>query len=372
MIFRRVLASIAAMGLVGLCQCSLLFDLKGLDNGDDSGADAGERDPTDGGAVDTRAVDAADDGEGSAPDFDAGETGGGGDTGPDAVGPGGGDTGPDAVGPGGGDAGPDAVRPGGGDAGAADAADGVAPDGAAPDAADGGGPDGTGQDASDAGDPLNAGLLAYYPFDETSGTTSADATGNGHTANMNGATFAAGLVGNAATLGGGNTQYVSLPSGIVAGLTAFSISTWVKVAAGPDAGPTQWSRIFDFGTGMTTYMFLTPNNGTTGTLRFAITTAGNGMEQQLDNAAALRTGSWQHVAIALSGTTGTLYLNGTQVAQSAAMTLNPMSLGATTQNWIGRSAFAVDPYLNGQVDNFRIYGRALTAAEVMLLFRQQK
>ncbi len=38
-----------------------------------------------------------------------------------------------------------------------------------------------------------------------------------------------------------------------------------------------------------------------------------------------------------------------------------------TDNWIGKSRFAADPYLQGQIDDFRIYGRALTDAEIKAL-----
>jgi Concanavalin A-like lectin/glucanases superfamily len=85
----------------------------------------------------------------------------------------------------------------------------------------------------------------------------------------------------------------------------------------------------------------------------------------------LATASWQHVAITVAGTVGTLYVAGTQAAQNAAMTLSPSSLGITTQNWLGRSQFSLDAYLTGQIDNFRIYNRALSAAEVKQLFLQQ-
>jgi cellulose 1,4-beta-cellobiosidase len=49
------------------------------------------------------------------------------------------------------------------------------------------------------------------------------------------------------------------------------------------------------------------------------------------------------------------------------MTFKPSSLGSTTQNWIGRSQFAGDPYFNGKVDEFYIYDRALTATEIQAL-----
>jgi Concanavalin A-like lectin/glucanases superfamily len=217
-------------------------------------------------------------------------------------------------------------------------------------------------DASDGGD-LGVGLVAYYKFDETSGTSAADSSGNGRTATlMGGATFSAGLENDAATLNGGGA-YVSLPSGIVSGLTSFSICTWVKATA-PLA---TWSRIFDFGTGTAAYMFLTVSSNAAAP-RFSITTGGSGQEQQLNPTAALVTGSWQHVAVTLTANTGTLYVNGSQVAQNASMTLDPASLGTTAQDWLGRSEFAGDPYLDGQLDNFRIYDRALSATDVQALY----
>src|SRR5690606_25703145 len=100
------------------------------------------------------------------------------------------------------------------------------------------------------------------------------------------------------------------------------------------------------------YMFLSPRNGANGRIRFAIRTAAVA-EQIIDGTATLPAGGWQHVAIVLNGATGTLYVNGTQVGQNTAMTLTPSSLGATPNNYLGRSQFN-DPYLNGAVDDFQI------------------
>jgi len=112
-------------------------------------------------------------------------------------------------------------------------------------------------------------------------------------------------------------------------------------------------------------MFLTVNGGGNG-LRFGITTGGNGAEQDLTGGGQLPLNTWSHVAVTLSGTTGTLYLNGRAVATAANMTLKPSSLGSTNQNWIGRSQYP-DPYLNGAVDDFAIYDHALPADEVAAL-----
>ena len=127
---------------------------------------------------------------------------------------------------------------------------------------------------------------------------------------------------------------MSLPNGIVSGLHDFTISAWVNPSAN-----SAWSRVFDFGTGTNNYMFLTLSAGG-GPLRFAITTSGNGAEQQLTAPGTLPLNTWSHVAVTLSGTTGTLYVNGQPVATNANMTLNPAALGVTNQDWIGRSQFS--------------------------------
>ena len=59
-----------------------------------------------------------------------------------------------------------------------------------------------------------------------------------------------------------------------------------------------------------------------------------------------------------------LYVDGQQVGSNTAMTIKPSDLGVTTQNWIGRSQFTTDPYLNGMVQDFRIYNRALAASNI--------
>jgi GH43 family beta-xylosidase len=178
---------------------------------------------------------------------------------------------------------------------------------------------------------------------------------------VNGPTFVTGRVGQAVNLDGSN-DHVSLPAGILNGLTNFTIATWVKLDT-----TSAWRRIFDFGTGTTVNMFLTPQSSGN-SVRFAITTSGAGGEQRINGTSALPTGTWSHVAVTKSGNTGTLYVNGVQVGQNTNMTLSPSSLGNTTNNWIGRSQYA-DPFLDGQVDEFRIYSRALSASEVLSLFQ---
>ncbi len=208
--------------------------------------------------------------------------------------------------------------------------------------------------------PLPA-FVAHYPFDETSGTTVTDATGNGRTATLaGGSTRTAGRSGNAVLLNGSNA-YVNLPSGLLNGATSFTVAAWVRIGTAAN-----WSRVFDFGIGTGAYLFLTPRSSA-GSARYAITSGGAGSEQQINAPAALPTGVWTHVAVTHTGNLGVLYVNGAEAARNSALTIRPSSLGSTTQNWIGRSQYVGDPYLAAAVDDFRIYSRALSASEISQL-----
>jgi hypothetical protein len=201
--------------------------------------------------------------------------------------------------------------------------------------------------------------VVWYQFDQSSGTTATDSSGNGqHATLVNGASWIGGTIGNAVNLDGSN-DYVSMPTGVVSSLNDFTIATWVNLDSSSN-----WSRIFDFGTGTSVNMFLTPQNGSTGAVRFAITTGGGSSEQQITGSSALPTGTWTHVAVTKSGNTGTLYVNGSVVGTNNSMSLSPASLGNTNQNWIGQSQYSADPNLDGQIDDFRIYNRALSGSEV--------
>jgi len=160
------------------------------------------------------------------------------------------------------------------------------------------------------------------------------------------------------TLTSTSSQFVSLPAGMVSTLSNFTIEAWVKLNS-----TANWARIFDFGNNTTVYMFLTPQNGTTGKVRYAITTSGSGGEQQLDGNSALTTGVWHQVAVTWNANTGMLYVDGVPVGTNNAMTLKPSSLGSTVSNYLGKSQSA-NPYLNGLLDEFRIYSVALSATEI--------
>src|SRR5205085_2503960 len=110
-----------------------------------------------------------------------------------------------------------------------------------------------------------------------------------------------------------------------------------------------WQRIFDFGMDTTNNMFLTPHPGAHGT-RFALTINGGGDEQQIETAIPFPSGVETHIAITIDADNqvGTIYLNGQVVGLTYGYTNTPGLLGATANNYLGKSQYN-DPYFNGSI-----------------------
>jgi hypothetical protein len=209
-------------------------------------------------------------------------------------------------------------------------------------------------------DPGNEGLIACYKFEGDAN----DSSGNGlHGTVMGGASFVQGHAGKAVALDGVD-DYIDLPIGdIISSLGNSTFATWVNWSG--TGG--WWQRILDFGTGERVNMFLAASTWDN-YWRFAITVSGNTAEDQANVPGILPSG-WHHVAVTMDADNKIhcLYLDGEIVAKNTAARYTPSSLGVTTQNWLGRSQYAVDVYFNGLLDDFRIYSRVLSKEEILYL-----
>ena len=87
-------------------------------------------------------------------------------------------------------------------------------------------------------------------------------------------------------------------------------------------------------------------------------------------ATAAAKGGWHHFAYTLKGTTGTVYVDGVNVAQNAAMlipsnTLPKDNLSGTICNWLGRSGWLTDAYLQQTLlFDFRVLSVTLTGDDL--------
>ncbi|MFF7445466.1 MULTISPECIES: family 43 glycosylhydrolase [unclassified Streptomyces] len=220
---------------------------------------------------------------------------------------------------------------------------------------------------SEEGPDVPADLLLEYDFDETGGNIARDTSGHGyHGTYVRTPAFGTGVHGGSlAMTGASDSPYVKIPNGVLKDAGSVTVSTYAKWKGGSSF---QW--LFGLGPDSDKYLFATPSNGGS-TLYSAITKASWSAESKLTGGAQLTPGEWEHVTVTLDGATGTmvLYVDGIEAARTTT-TIRPSDLYDANKDYsgyIGRSLYSADPYFGGDVDDFRIYDRALSASEVMEL-----
>ncbi|MFF4830255.1 family 43 glycosylhydrolase [Streptomyces sp. NPDC001315] len=224
---------------------------------------------------------------------------------------------------------------------------------------------------SEEGADVPADLLLHYDFDETGGNIARDSSGHGyHGTYVHTPDFGSGVEGGSFKMSGGagtssTSPYVKIPNGVLKDTDSVTVSTYARWKGG-DAF--QW--LFGLGPDSDKYLFATPSNGGS-SLYSAMTKASWSAESKLTAGSQLTPGEWRHVTVTLDGSTGTmvLYVDGIEAARTTT-TIKPSELYDASKDYsgyIGKSLYSADPYFGGEVDDFRIYGRALSAAEVMEL-----
>ncbi|MET9505148.1 family 43 glycosylhydrolase [Streptomyces sp. NPDC006622] len=221
------------------------------------------------------------------------------------------------------------------------------------------------------GPDVPADLLLHYGFDETGGNIARDSSGHGyHGTYVRTPDFGTGVDGGSFKMSGGSSSsdspYVRIPNGVLKGAAGVTVSTYVKWKGGDNF---QW--LFGLGPDSDKYLFATPSNGG-GKLFSAITKATWSGEKQMIGGSQLTQGEWKHLTVTLNGATETaiLYVDGAEAARVNGVTVKPSELYDPAKDhtgYIGRSLYSPDPYFGGEVDDFRIYNRALTPAEVLEL-----
>jgi len=205
---------------------------------------------------------------------------------------------------------------------------------------------------------VTTGLVLRYDLNQTSGTTVSDTSGNGRDGTLQGD---ASWSGGGLALGGTN-GYVKLPNNVLGQLNAVSVTADVYLDPAQATPYMIWALGNTDSAGVGNGYLFTTGNG----YRSAIATGNWSTEQTVNSGANLPRGVWASIGYTLSDTgVATQYLNGVAVATKTDVTIKPSAVGSgvTTANYLGKSVYNADRTLKGQVKNFRIYDRALSAAE---------
>jgi hypothetical protein len=214
------------------------------------------------------------------------------------------------------------------------------------------------------------GLVAYWKLNDATGTIAHDSSGDGYNGTLtNGPTWTTGKLGGALSFNASNFNYITLGNiASFGGMSAMTISGWVKSTstdeehiidkslceAAPNTG--SWELLFGsdvHGPGIPEFVLYPPST-------FATTI-------ENDSGPVVNDGQWHLVTGTANGTDMDLYVDGVLVATQEWSL--PIYAGTQAVE-IGGHCNGSGYYLNGQLDDVRVYNRALNASEIQALYNQ--
>jgi gliding motility-associated-like protein len=214
---------------------------------------------------------------------------------------------------------------------------------------------------------LQNGLVGYYPFCGNAN----DLSGNGNNGIVNGATLTTDRFGNtnSAYNFNGTSNYITIANVASNTFTStFSISVWVKPAAGYGSGSSpngnqnqvvsKWgyggvnNAAYSLGVDQTGVAFTGVHNGSASSSAYSTPTT-------------LPINNWHHLVSTLSGGVLKLYVNNILV-KTIANSVNAQSSRYTLD--IAREALGNYGYFKGVIDDIQLYNRALNACEVSQIY----
>ncbi|MEM2117907.1 MAG: LamG-like jellyroll fold domain-containing protein [Candidatus Bathyarchaeia archaeon] len=207
------------------------------------------------------------------------------------------------------------------------------------------------------------GLVGYWKFDEGSGNTVADSSGNGNTGTLyNGPKWVDGKFGKALSFDGAD-DYVRVPQSSSLDVTEqITIEVWVYLRAYVDSTG-QSSAIISRAHLSGGHVYMLSIYPDSQKASFSV----NPIPWEHPSTADLPLNTWTHLAMTYDGAYVRFYMNGNLDAQYSLQ--EPIQ---TTSNWLAFGCIPCGPYggagtyayLNGTMDEIKIYNRALSSDEI--------
>jgi hypothetical protein len=209
----------------------------------------------------------------------------------------------------------------------------------------------------------NAGLVAYWTFDETSGETAGDSA-DSHDGTISGATHVNNGSVNWALNFDGIDDYVSVPDSDAFTTNAGTLAAWIKLDSWGNESGRIMSQVsggvtsgnakgFEWAMNITShcFAFLLYNNSS-----YCIVNSAN---------ESLSLNSWYYVAVTWNGAQMTAYINGSQSGNVVSQTVNPANPAVNLH--IGEKPDHHTGPFDGYIDDVRFYDSALSQEEIAAL-----
>ena len=202
------------------------------------------------------------------------------------------------------------------------------------------------------------GLVAAYSFDEGTGATLVDRTGQGRTGTLAGATWTTqGRFGGALSFDGIDDWVTVTDAPSLDLTTGMTLEAWVYPTA---LGGGSWRNVMIKERAGGEAYNLYANADTNAPVVYVVGATQPDVPLDARGAGQLPLNAWTHLAATYNGTTLRVFVNGTEVGSRAMTGAMLTSTGALQ---IGGNSIWGE-FFQGRIDDIRIYNRALTVAEI--------
>jgi hypothetical protein len=175
-----------------------------------------------------------------------------------------------------------------------------------------------------------------------------------------------GMIGMADSLDGGSPgDYLDVGDGYTGFAGGFSYSVWVYPTA-----VKKWAHVLDLGNGEFGDNIILNRVNTSDSMSYNNYNGGPTPIGLMQIPGAWTLNQWSYFTLTVSGTGGKLYKNGALILSKTLD--NTISAAIRTQNFLGKSNWAVDEYFQGKLDEPALSTVARSGAWVKLCYQNQK
>lgn len=198
---------------------------------------------------------------------------------------------------------------------------------------------------------LDSGLAGYWKLDDGSGTSATDSSTNGNNGTVPNS-WTTGQIGGAVSFDGTTVMTVAAGTGVIDAKQDVTLSAWVYPRTVGSYKGWFYKGVSGCDEGTAKYMF---ENNISGHLTLWM--GGSA----LGSTTTLATNQWQHIVATNNASGSAIYVNGVLVKSGAALP----APASSSEDWTFNKCNRID----ANMDEIRIYNRALSADEISQLYR---